>query len=314
MRFQGHIDDNMFAPCGMNCKVCYKHLKAKKACKGCLAGDDHKPEHCIHCKIKECAKSKGYTYCYDCGEFPCKQVKNLDKSYKKRYGVSLVENSKIAKEEGLSQFMQSEITRWTCMNCGGIISLHDAQCSECHMKENAEMSYIFESERLGFRRWKDEDRLPFFHMNSDDDVMKYFPNKLTKVQSDDFVDRIEKNIELHGYGLLAVEIKKTREFIGFIGFSNPTFEAFFTPCVEIGWRLARKHWNQGYATEGARACLDYGFGVLGFEEIYSFTAQINTQSINVMKKIGMEELSTFNHPRISEDHPLNLHVLYRRKR
>lgn len=128
------IELKMFAPCGMNCEVCYKHLKPKKACQGCLNGDVDKPEHCRICKIKTCAHSKELMYCYECEDFPCILIKNLEKSYVKRYGVSLVENSLVVKCEGLESFMKKEKGRWTCKSCGGVISLHDAVCSECQLK------------------------------------------------------------------------------------------------------------------------------------------------------------------------------------
>ena len=128
------VDTSMFAPCGMNCSVCYKHLKIKNACVGCMNGDAGKTEHCITCKIKACAISKEKTYCFECESFPCKSIKSLDISYIKRYGVSLVENSVIVKAEGLEAFMIKEKARWTCKACGGVISLHDAECSKCHLK------------------------------------------------------------------------------------------------------------------------------------------------------------------------------------
>lgn len=135
----------MFAPCGMNCKVCYKHLKPKKSCKGCLSSDDDKPEHCKKCNIKNCVKEKGITYCFECADFPCKQIKNLDKSYIKRYGVSLVQNGITVKNDGLECFMMKEKEHWTCKKCSGIISLHDAECSECYYKPIADNDKSCES-------------------------------------------------------------------------------------------------------------------------------------------------------------------------
>lgn len=170
--------------------------------------------------------------------------------------------------------------------------------------------YIFESERLGFRRWDNEDKIAFAKMNANLDVMEYFPNALSKNESDAFLDRIENHIERYGYGLWAVEIKSNSELIGFIGFSHPKFEEYFTPCVEIGWRIDQKFWNNGYATEAAKICLKYGFEKLKFDKIYSFTAKINKKSINVMNKIGLEKESEFNHPSLNEESELRLHVLY----
>ncbi|MDA3731369.1 DUF3795 domain-containing protein [Niameybacter massiliensis] len=128
------IETIMFAPCGMNCKVCYKHCYMKKPCDGCLKSDEGKPEHCRKCKIKDCVKLKGVSYCYECSEYPCKLIKNLEKSYNTRYGASLVENSQFVKANGLTAFMEQQKERYTCPNCGGIISIHDAECSECQWR------------------------------------------------------------------------------------------------------------------------------------------------------------------------------------
>lgn len=125
------IDTMMFAPCGMNCKVCYKHCYMKKPCEGCLNSDMGKPEHCRICKIKDCIKSKGLAYCYECAEYPCKRIKSLEKSYRTRYHASLMGNSQFVKEHGLTAFMEQQKERFTCPACGGIVSLHDAECSEC---------------------------------------------------------------------------------------------------------------------------------------------------------------------------------------
>jgi len=127
------IESIMFAPCGMNCMVCYKHCYTKKPCQGCLSSDLGKPEHCRKCKIKDCAKEKGLTYCYECSEFPCKQIKSLEKSYVMRYHASLIQNSNSVKEIGIETFMKKEVEKGTCSRCGGIISLHDAECSECEV-------------------------------------------------------------------------------------------------------------------------------------------------------------------------------------
>ncbi|MFV0516506.1 MAG: DUF3795 domain-containing protein [Aminipila sp.] len=128
------IETIMFAPCGVNCKVCYKHCYTKKPCEGCLKSDEGKPEHCRKCKIKACVKQKGFTYCYECDEYPCKLIKNLEKSYNTRYGVSLVENGRFVKANGLAVFMEQQKEKYTCPNCGGIISIHDSECSECQWR------------------------------------------------------------------------------------------------------------------------------------------------------------------------------------
>ena len=131
MKMPDKIADTMFAPCGMNCFVCYKHLSAKKACAGCLESDAGKPEHCRRCNIKDCVKSKALTYCYECALFPCRFIKSLEKSYNARYNASLVQNSLSVKERGIADFMNGQAARFACQYCGGVISLHDSECSEC---------------------------------------------------------------------------------------------------------------------------------------------------------------------------------------
>lgn len=128
------IAPGMFAPCGMNCKVCYKHCYHRKPCVGCMENSQGKPEHCRKCKIKDCLKEKRLAYCYECGEFPCARIRNLEKSYNKRYNASLVENSRFVRQEGLSAFLERQKEKYTCPVCGGIISIHDFECSECQWK------------------------------------------------------------------------------------------------------------------------------------------------------------------------------------
>ena len=129
-----YINPNMFAPCGMNCIVCYKHCYSKRPCSGCGNSDIDKPEHCRKCKIKECVTEMGFTYCYECSSYPCKQIKRLEKSYNVRYKASLVENSMLVKEYGLTEFMERQKKKYTCPECRGIISIHDRECSECQKK------------------------------------------------------------------------------------------------------------------------------------------------------------------------------------
>lgn len=128
------IETIMFAPCGMNCKVCYKHCYSKKSCLGCLKSDIGKPNHCRKCKIKDCTIIKKVTYCYECLEYPCKLIKNLEKSYNKRYDTSLIANSTYVKSVGLKAFMKQQKQKYTCQNCDGIVSIHDKECSECQEK------------------------------------------------------------------------------------------------------------------------------------------------------------------------------------
>lgn len=128
------IDISMFAPCGMNCMVCYKHCYHKKPCQGCRNEDQGKPEHCRKCKIKDCLKEMGTIFCFECSQYPCKQIKALEKIYNTRYKASLIENSVFVKEHGLHEFMKNQKVKYTCKACGGIISIHDAECSECQKK------------------------------------------------------------------------------------------------------------------------------------------------------------------------------------
>lgn len=171
------------------------------------------------------------------------------------------------------------------------------------------MIYL-ETKRLQLRDWKEADIEPFSQLNADKKVMEYFPNTLSNDQTIMFYKTILSEFHECGFGLYAVEVKANKEFIGFIGFHRADFEADFTPCIEIGWRLKKEAWGNGYATEGAAACLHYGFNKLGLGNIYSFTAEMNKPSQNVMKKIGMNFIKTFNHPKVKEDSPLHKHVLY----
>jgi len=172
------------------------------------------------------------------------------------------------------------------------------------------MEYIITTERLGLRRWTEDDYLPFAKMNKDKEVMQYFPSLLTDEETTAMINRINLHFEKHGFGLFALEKLSTKEFIGYTGFMVPSFESSFTPCVEIGWRLRKEDWGKGYATEAAKACLRYGFEVLGFKKIYSFTSTINLRSEKVMQSIGMIKEGEFDHPKIALDHPLCRHVLY----
>ena len=167
--------------------------------------------------------------------------------------------------------------------------------------------------RLILRQWRPEDRQPFADMNADARVMEFFPSVSTREESDAAVDMIQETIDTRGFGFWAVEIPGVTSFAGFIGLTNPRFDAHFTPCVEMGWRLAPDYWNRGYATEGARAALEFGFGDLALREIVAFTVPTNVRSRRVMEKLGMtyDPADDFDHPRIAAGHPLCRHVLYR---
>ena len=167
------------------------------------------------------------------------------------------------------------------------------------------------TDRLLLRQWRDTDREPFAALNADPAVMEHFPRLVTREESDALIDRAAASIADHGWGLWAVEVRETGEFIGFTGLSIPSFEAPFLPGVEIGWRLAKGAWGNGYATEAALAALDFGFGPAGLTEILSFTATTNLPSQRVMQKIGMTHAEDFDHPRLPAGHRLQRHVLYR---
>ncbi|SEC75960.1 GNAT family N-acetyltransferase [Paenibacillus sp. GP183] len=171
------------------------------------------------------------------------------------------------------------------------------------------MIYL-ETSRLQLRDWEETDLEPFSRLNADEKVMTYFPKTLSTEETNVFYKSIVSEFKECGFGLYAVEVKESKVFIGFIGFHRATFEADFTPCIEIGWRLKKEAWGKGYATEGAEACLQYGFNKLGFIDVYSFTADVNNPSKNVMIKIGMSFVKTFNHPKVEKSSPLNKHVLF----
>jgi RimJ/RimL family protein N-acetyltransferase len=162
------------------------------------------------------------------------------------------------------------------------------------------------------RGWRDDDLEPFAALNADARVMEHFPAPLTREQSDAFVSgRIAAQFAERGYGLWAVELPGSAPFIGFAGLLEQTFEAPFTPCIEVGWRLAFPYWGFGYATEGARLALAYGFTEAGLDEIVSLTAVENLRSIAVMERLGMTKEREFEHPGVPEGHRLRRHVLYR---
>lgn len=167
--------------------------------------------------------------------------------------------------------------------------------------------------RLVLRSWRDEDRAPFAALNADPRVMEHFPSVLTRSESDALAARLQSSIDERGFGFWAVEVPGIADFVGFVGLAVPSFTAPFTPCVEIGWRIAREHWGKGIATEGARAALDAAFDELGLSEVVSFTATGNTRSRRVMERLGMrhDARDDFDHPALPEGHALRRHVLYR---
>jgi RimJ/RimL family protein N-acetyltransferase len=169
--------------------------------------------------------------------------------------------------------------------------------------------------RLLLRPWQIADREPFARLNADPRVMEHFASPLTRDESDRLADRLEVELAWRGWGLCAVEIPGLSPFAGFIGLSVPSFEAAFTPCVEVGWRLAADVWGAGYATEGAQAAIAFGFETLNLGEIVSFTVPGNLRSRRVMERLGMsrDPDEDFDHPSLPIGHPLRRHVLYRRQ-
>ncbi len=175
---------------------------------------------------------------------------------------------------------------------------------------------IIETERLILRTWVESDAEAYFHINQDPKVYEFLLGPLSMQQVQDFIQKCNQEFKAQRFCLFAVETKDTHTMIGFIGLSEPNFESSFTPCVEVGWRLGSEHWGKGYATEGAKAVLAYGFHQIGLNEIVSFTATVNMRSRRVMEKIGMkrEPKEDFLHPKLAADHPISQHVLYRIQR
>jgi RimJ/RimL family protein N-acetyltransferase len=168
--------------------------------------------------------------------------------------------------------------------------------------------------RLLLRQWRSSDRAPFAQLNADPRVMEFFPSTLTREQSDVIADRCESFISEHGWGLWAVELKTAGSFIGFVGLNIPAGQLPFSPCVEIGWRLAFDYWGHGFATEAAEQALRVGFDVLDLKEIVSFTAVINHRSRAVMERLRMTQSAPFEHPNVPIGSPLREHCLYRARR
>ncbi len=160
--------------------------------------------------------------------------------------------------------------------------------------------YIFKSERLGFRNWKKSDLTEFAKMNSDLSVMEHFPKPLTKSETAELIDRLKNYYNKNTYTYFATEIITSGEFIGFIGLAFQEYKTDFTPAVDIGWRLKQSAWGKGYATEGAKKCLDFAFNKLNIDRVISICTELNSKSENVMKKIGMKKIQEFRHPKLKE--------------
>lgn len=169
------------------------------------------------------------------------------------------------------------------------------------------------TDRLRLRRWCAQDREPFAALNTDASVMEFYPATLSQDESNAFVERIEDHFHKNDFGLWAVELMLSSEFVGYVGLWPATFEAHFTPAIEVGWRLAHRFWGAGLAPEAAHAAVADGFDRLGLDEIVSFTAEINLRSRRVMEKLGMtrDASDDFEHPSVPANNALRPHVLYR---
>ena len=172
------------------------------------------------------------------------------------------------------------------------------------------------TQRLILRGWRGSDLEPFRKINADPRVMEFLPATLTAEASDALIDRIQRHFDTYGFGLWAAELRENQSLIGYVGLAVPAFEAAFTPCVEIGWRLSAYYWGRGLATEGAREVTRFAFEELQLQSLVSFTVPANTRSRRVMEKIGMthDPAADFDHPNLPEGHPLRRHVLYRLRR
>jgi ribosomal-protein-alanine N-acetyltransferase len=170
---------------------------------------------------------------------------------------------------------------------------------------------FIETQRLVLRDWLPSDYGPYIALNADKEVMEFFPSVKTAGETMEQISRLSSQIKKQGYGFFAVERKDNGAFIGFTGLEHPGFQAEFTPCVEIGWRLSKENWGFGFATEAATACLQFGFNNLALDEIYSFTSVHNARSEKVMQRIGMTKEGYFDHPALEDGHLLKKHVLYK---
>jgi RimJ/RimL family protein N-acetyltransferase len=173
----------------------------------------------------------------------------------------------------------------------------------------------FSTNRLRLRQWRDDDREPFARLNGDARVMEFYPSVLDRAASDAMIDRVQALIADRGWGLWAVEIETTQEFIGYVGLHIPKPDLPCYPCVEVGWRLAFDYWGKGYATEAAQGALRVGFELIDLDEIVSFTAVGNLRSRAVMERLNMKKAAdTFLHPSLPPQHRLAEHYLYRLSR
>jgi RimJ/RimL family protein N-acetyltransferase len=170
------------------------------------------------------------------------------------------------------------------------------------------------TDRLLMRRWREADRDPHAAMNADPEVMRYFPAVADRAASDASIGRMEALFDRQGFGLWALELAETGEFLGFTGLNPMPYGVPGAGGMEVGWRLARRAWHCGYATEAATAAVGVAFDGAGLDELWSMTAVLNTPSQAVMRRIGMTWYADFEHPRIERGHRLRPHVAFRLQR
>ncbi len=162
------------------------------------------------------------------------------------------------------------------------------------------------------RQWSNEDLAEMARINADPEVMKYYPKLLSRQESNAAVEKFKSLISKNGWGFWAVESIRDRSFIGLVGLHKPTYKLPFGPCVEIGWRLARSSWGQGYATEAGRECLNFAFAQLELSEVFAFASVANMKSRAVMERLDMENTqANFDHPTVPHNSPLREHVVYK---
>lgn len=147
-------------------------------------------------------------------------------------------------------------------------------------------------------------------INADKDVMEFFPSLQSLNQTIEFIERMNKQLIEKKFCYFAVDKIENGEFIGFIGLSEQTFKSEFTPCIDIGWRINKSEWNKGFATEGAKRCLDYAFNQLNLNKVNSLAPKLNLKSEQIMKKIGMKKILNFKHPMLETNKRLNEFILY----
>lgn len=179
-----------------------------------------------------------------------------------------------------------------------------------HLGHFKMLTYQLETKRLYLRQWQRSDVPAFVQLNADPKVMQYFPKCLTADESEQLAICFHNLIQDNQWGFWTVELKQTQQFIGFVGLHAQPERFSFSPCVEVGWRLAHHYWHQGYATEAAEACLAFAFEILNLDTVVAFTAHLNLASAKVMQRLGMTYLYDFDHPALAKNHRLSQHVLY----